>query len=254
MAKRERNTPGIRAERIFGTAGRREQSVKHDAVEYGRIGESVRDDPALGVDPGTADSQKDAPEIKGQNRWNLLCQTDFQQDCHKKSSRKSLNHQITAGVRRAAMTAAPPEHQITDDGQIVVPADIGAARGAVAGRSDHRLPSGNAPDADIEKTAETGAEGKGGKNCSAPDDRIIKTQPLPPVVGCKRKFSKHILFSFFQISPAHGLDGSLSAGPDLKRSRSLPDEHFPAVGGGETQFNSTFQEGRRAVNGVKDTQ
>ena len=123
--------------------------MKHKAHKECRIGQGIRNNAELCVDPGTADGEKYAPPVKRQYRRNLLCKSHFEKYRREKSARQSFNDKVTAGVGGVTITASAPEHQIADDRKIVIPVDICSADCAMAGGCDHRFAPGDPPDADI---------------------------------------------------------------------------------------------------------
>ena len=80
---------------------------------------------------------------------------EFQHENHRS---QNLNRGIEQGNAAAAITATPAQKDVTEDRNIVVPADAVAAAWAVRSGADNRLATRHADNADVEEAAENQPE------------------------------------------------------------------------------------------------
>ena len=77
-----------------------------------------------------------------------------------KEAAEHFDNRISDGYARVAAAAPPTQDKVTEQRDIVVPADDGAAGRAGRCRTDNRFPGGNAVDADIQETADAHTDKK----------------------------------------------------------------------------------------------
>ena len=187
IAKSARNSAGIAPEIVhrgvqaaFDSPDGRTDRGNGDAETHRRDGQRIRDQAVFGVDPAGGDGEQDHGPIGENGADRLVGKPDFHERKHEQHSGQGLDDQIATGVGFAAAAAAAPQHEVADNRDIVVPADLIAALGAMGGCGHDRFAERQPPDADVQKAAEATAEYEHREKGENRHRRIFESGPEPP--------------------------------------------------------------------------
>jgi hypothetical protein len=117
----------------------------------------IRNDLVLQVDEG--DHHQGRAEQKQDQKRKRRPESEKKRQCQQ--AVKQFDQRILDGYVLTAAAAFPAQQQVTDQGDVVIPADAVITVGTMGGRRDNRFPLGQAADADIEKRADNHAENQG---------------------------------------------------------------------------------------------
>ena len=131
----------------------------HESRHAAAQAEAVRDDVVIEIDQAGGGQAADHDRVD--ERRHRVGRPVLQPDRHEKERHADFHQPVAHIDARAAAGGPAPQHQPTDDRQIVVPGNRRAAGGAVRAGADDRAVQRNAVNADVEKGADAGAHHKG---------------------------------------------------------------------------------------------